>query len=99
MLTLQDEKPLVDYSITCSKMNYGLTRRAAMRFECEFAQAEAEHLPECRLQNESAGKDWFRGFLKSIPEMRTPEATSLSRATRFNEQKIGDFFENLKEVR
>ncbi|CAG4987992.1 unnamed protein product [Parnassius apollo] len=51
--------------------------------------------------NNFAGKDWFRDFLARNPEIssRTPQATSLSRATSFNKKNGTDFYENLKQVR
>lgn len=43
----------------------------------------------------------FRGFLYRNPEvgLRTPEATSLSRATSFITKNVNDFLTNLKMVR
>ena len=101
IFTLVEEKLLGNYLLTCSKMNFGLTKKAAMNFACEFTQANSKKIPGSWLTNNSAGKDWFRGFLKRNPEisLRTPEATSLSRATSFNKKNVGDFFENLRHVR
>lgn len=50
--------------------------------------------------NKIASKDWIRGFFRRQPQLsiRTPETTSLSRATSFIKKNVGDFFENLKIV-
>lgn len=47
-----------------------------------------------------AGVDWFSKFLKrhSSLSIRTPQATSFSRATSFNQTNVALFFENLTKV-
>ena len=51
-------------------------------------------------EHQSAGADWFIGFMKRHPELsiRTPEPTSLSRATSFNRENVKIFFSKLAEV-
>lgn len=49
----------------------------------------------------SAGGDWFSLFMKrnkSKISIRTPEATSLARASAFNQHNVNSFFQNLQEV-
>ncbi|CAF4919368.1 unnamed protein product [Pieris macdunnoughi] len=101
IFTIEEEKALVDYVLTCSKMNYGLTRQAAMKLAYEYATINSKKVPDSWTSNNCAGKDWFRGFMTRNPELslRTPEATSLSRSTSFNRKNVADFFDNLKEVR
>ena len=49
---------------------------------------------------EIAGADWFSSFLsrQSGPARRTPEATSLTRATAFNRANVSEIFAKLAEV-
>jgi hypothetical protein len=98
--SLQEEKLLADYLLECSKMHYGLTKVSAMKLASDYAIVNGRKVPESWHKNKSTGKDWFRGYLKRNPQLslRTPEATSLSRATSFNRKNVKDFFDNLKEV-
>ncbi|CAK9291937.1 unnamed protein product [Gordionus sp. m RMFG-2023] len=50
--------------------------------------------------NKSAGEDWLAAFLKGNPSisLRSPEATSLARATNFNKDNVENFFDNLKNI-
>jgi len=47
-----------------------------------------------------AGADWFAGFLKRNPKItvRSPESTSIARATSFNRHNVESFFTKLTEV-
>ena len=50
--------------------------------------------------NKCAGVDWLKGFLRRHQNLsvRTPEATSISRAVSFNQLQIATFYNVLKEV-
>ena len=50
--------------------------------------------------NGFAGEDWFAGYMKHYPNLslRRPEATSLSRATSFNQKNVKEFYDNLEQV-
>ena len=51
-------------------------------------------------ENSCAGADWFTSFMKRHPELsiRTPVATSLSRATSFNRENVKLLFSKLTDV-
>ncbi|KAF2906155.1 hypothetical protein ILUMI_00013 [Ignelater luminosus] len=60
---------------------------------CELTPKEAANL--------TAGPDWFSGFPKRSPclSIRTPQATSLSRATSLNKTNVDILFQNLSVLR
>ena len=47
-----------------------------------------------------AGKDWLSNFIARSPKfsLRQPEATSLARASGFNEVVVAKFFDLLREL-
>ena len=57
-------------------------------------------MPDLWMQNESVGPDWFSAFMKRNADLakRTPEATSMSRATSFNRANVNMFFNMLATV-
>lgn len=64
VFTSNEEKALANYFLTCSRMNYGLTRKNAMRLAVEFGKVNFKKVPQSWLTNDSAGKNWFRGFMQ-----------------------------------
>ncbi|KAF2899647.1 hypothetical protein ILUMI_06529, partial [Ignelater luminosus] len=72
------------------------TRQLAFDYAC----AIQKKVPKNWTKNKIALKDWLRGFLSRQPQLsiRTPEATSLSRATSFNRKNVRDCFGNFKTV-
>lgn len=67
VFTIAEEKLLVNYLLSCSKMHYGLTRKQAMQLAFEFAAMNSKKFPDSWTTNNSAGKDWFRGYLCRNP--------------------------------
>lgn len=101
IFTDEEEKKLSNYMITCSKHNYGLTKIQARKLAYDYAVAiKKTTIPDNWIEKKIASKDWIRGFLNSQLHLsiRTPEATSLSRATSFNKTNVDNFFDNLKTV-
>ena len=100
VFSINEELELVDYLQIASKMHYGLSRRELMKFAYDFAVANEKKTPEIWEKNKSAGKQWYYGFMKrhSNLSLRTPEATSLARATSFNKHNVSMFFDKLYSV-
>lgn len=101
IFTDDEEKTLSNYMIICSKHNYGLTKIQARKLAYDYAVAiKKSNIPDNWVNNKIASKDWIRGFLnrQSYLSIRTPEATSLSRALSFNKTNVDNFYENLKTV-
>uniref|UniRef100_A0A3B3VQH9 Uncharacterized LOC106935542 n=1 Tax=Poecilia latipinna TaxID=48699 RepID=A0A3B3VQH9_9TELE len=91
------EEVLADYLTQAADLYYGLT-------PCEFAYQLAvtyniKH-PQTWDEKQMAGPDWFTLFMKRNPSLslRSPEATSLTRATSFNRQNVERFFNSLGQV-
>lgn len=81
------------------RIYFGLTPAELRRLAFDFAEA---HKIEYRFNKESkiAGEDWYQGFIKRHPSLtlRTPEKTSLVRASGLNEvvvNKSYDLLDNL----
>ncbi|XP_004210503.2 uncharacterized protein LOC101238032 [Hydra vulgaris] len=51
-------------------------------------------------ESKMAGKDWLQGFMSRNPQLsiRTPQATSVSRAVGFNKPKLNQFFSVYKSL-
>lgn len=100
IFTLEEEKHLCDYLITASKMCYGLSTTQTRELAYQYGKLLNKSIPDTWEKNKCAGVDWIRGFMGRNPalSLRRPEATSLSRATSFNEHNVKMFFENLKTV-
>lgn len=56
-------------------------------------------VPESRVENEMAGKDWLKAFRKRNPELtlHRPEHCSLARSTAFNKTNLHKFYDNLED--
>ena len=94
------EMQLVEYVDKVAKLYYGLSPKEIRKLAYEFAGANNVNMPGKWSECETAGADWFTGFLRRHPQLsiRTPEATSLGRATSFNSVNVSLFFNNLAGV-
>jgi hypothetical protein len=96
----EEENLLVEYLLTASKLNHGLSLKEARRLAHEYAVANSKEIPTSWTLNQTAGEDWLAAFMKRHHSLvlRSPESTSLSRATSFNRNNVSAFFANLEEV-
>ena len=100
IFTPADEDELADYLLLASKHHHGLTKRGTRELAYEYATKNNRALPPSWTINKIAGVDWMYGFMQRHKglSIRTPEATSLSRATSFNRTNVGRFYDNLETV-
>lgn len=96
----EEENRLEEYLKKASDIYFGLTPKEVRRLAYDYAKALSKEMPETWNENSMAGPDWFGSFLKRHPRLsiRTPQATSLSRATSFNKTNVELFFNNLASV-
>lgn len=100
--TLPDnsEQELAQYLEESSKMYFGLSTKEVRVLAYEIAVKNNIKMRQYWQDNKMASTDWLAGFLKRHPTLsvRTPEATSLSRATSFNRENVNKFFNLLGEL-
>ena len=87
---------LVDCVIKCSKLNYGMTYKQFRQLTYGCGRRLQSKFPSGWIGNKIAGIDWLLDFVKRHKNLtlRTPENTSLSRNTAFNETNVMKFFDN-----
>lgn len=100
VFTPEQEKILEEYLIDAANIYFGLSPKDVRVFAYECAVKFKIEMPEPWQLNKQAGADRFSNFMKRHPSLsiRTPEATSLSRATSFNKENVASFFKKLAEV-
>ena len=100
ILTTHMESELASYLTHCSLMNHGLTPLETRQLAFSFAIANKVSVPINWEQKKEASRDWFTAFVgrNQAISIRSPEATSQSRASGFNAPVVAKFFENLNEV-
>lgn len=93
-----EEKRLAEYLLTAAKMNYGLTTKETRKLAYMYAVKNEKKIPANWDTNESASYEWLRGFMSrnTSLSLRTPEPTSLGRATAFNKHTVGEFYDLLR---
>lgn len=96
----EEEELIAGYIEKCSMMFYGLSTREARHVAFETAIINKMRMPESWKEKQMAGKDWLWGFLRRNQRLsvRTPEATSIARATAFNKPNLDAFFILLKDT-
>ncbi|KAB0800104.1 hypothetical protein PPYR_07984 [Photinus pyralis] len=100
VFTPEQEEMLVKYLQRCSKMHYGLTSNDTRKLAYKYAKALEINIPTKWDEEQKGGREWLFGFLRRNPRLglRTPEATSLSRSTTFNQHNVGQFLNNVQDV-
>jgi hypothetical protein len=100
VFTFEQEVAIASYISIASDIYFGLSPYETRKFAFECAVKYGNNFPKSWLKSSMAGPDWLRGFLKRHPRLsiRTPEATSLARATSFNRSNVGVFFQKLSDV-
>lgn len=83
-----------------SSVYFGLSPKEVCKIAFQLAMSNNLKVPKAWESNKLAGSDWFTSFLKrhTALSIRTPEATSLARATTFNPHNVKSFFDNLESV-
>ena len=103
VFSIAEENNLSDYILQASKLHCGLSTKSTRKLAYQYAVAirPPKNIPDSWTKNQCAGKDWLKDFMRRRTELalRTPEATSMARATAFNRQTVHEFFTNLREVR
>jgi transposase-like protein len=94
VFTEEYEKLLCEHIIEMERTLFGLTTFDMRRLTVDLA--EKLKVKHCFSQaSRMAGRDWLQSFIKRHPEIsiRSPQATSLSRAVGFNRAKVNAFFD------
>lgn len=101
ILSADEEMLLSDYLKQSCRMYFGLSSEEVRKLAFEFAFMNNKNLPSNWIEKSTAGIDWFQGFMKrhSDISLRQPEATSIARASSFNEMNVSRFFDFLEEVK
>ena len=96
----QQEHEFVQYLQHASSIYFGLTPIECRRLAYNCAEKNGISYPNSWKISKLAGRDWFTAFMKRNPELsiRTPESTSIARASAFNEINVNNFFTKLGTV-
>ena len=94
------EEKLCQYILESSDIYYGLSPKDIRKLAFKCAKFLGIDMPNSWKANQQAGSDWFSSFMKRNSQLsiRKPQATSLARATAFNEVTVKEFFDNLEDV-
>ena len=100
IFTDSQESLTADYLLEAAELHHGLSSRAVRLLAFDFATVNHISIPSSWILNQGATEDWLLAFMKRHWELslRTPEPTSLSRATSFNRANVGKYFDNLDMV-
>ena len=97
VLTEEEEERLATYLIHMSEMGYGISREGVMGIAYTIVEnSKCSHL----FREGSAGRAWFKGFMRRHPKLtiRSPKSLSYCRALCSNKDTISDFFGKLGSI-
>lgn len=91
------ERELVDHIKALDERYFGFSASELRKVAYQFAERNNIRHP-FNDQKQEAGKDWLASFLSRHPELslRTPENTSLARASAFNRVNVNKYFDLLE---
>lgn len=99
VFSLSVEKDLAEQLIALADRFYGVSVEQCRKMAYEMARSNKITVPANWSEDKMAGYDWYLAFRKRHKlSIRSPEATSMARATAFNKTTVGEFFGNLSEV-
>ena len=100
VFNISQELLLVKYLLKASALYYGLSTNEVKSLAYEYAAKLGLKIPNSWVAAKKAGSDWLSGFMKRHPNLtlRTPESTSLSRATSFNRHNVNAFYDKYESV-
>ncbi|XP_036365092.1 uncharacterized protein LOC118766046 [Octopus sinensis] len=83
------ENQLEAYVLAATEIYYGLAPKDVRKLASQMAKADGCNIPPTWHETEMAGEDWFSGYLQRHKNLstRSPQATSLARATSFKQDK------------
>ena len=95
-----EETMLAEYTKKAASLFYGLSTISTRKLAYQYAMGLNKTVPDPWVRNGMASADLMTAFLKrnSTISLRSPEATSLSRATSFNNVNVANFFNNLESL-
>ena len=100
VFNVSQELFLVEYLLKASALYYGLSTNEVKSLAYEYVAKLGLQIPNSWVAAKKAGSDWLSGFMKRHPNLtlRTPESTSLSRATSFNRHNVNVFYDKYESV-
>lgn len=100
VFTPSEEKDLAKYILDCSKMFHGLSLIKTRELAFTYAVNLKKEVPKNWLTDKMAGKDWLDGCRRRNANLslRSPEGTSLGRATAFNRTTVSEYFDNIESI-
>lgn len=93
------EEEICQHVLRLEECMFGMTPTDLRKLA--FSVAEKNNIPH-RFNREKkiAGKKWYYNFMRRHKDLslRQPEATSIARATGFNRERVGEFFDILTKI-